>query len=259
MPGAPLNRIQLCGALVVRIEGADVTRALPGAQGRLLFAYLVTHRARQLTRGELSDLLWGDAPPAEAATALRAVLSKLRRALAVGARECLPPGELLRLSLAPDAWVDTEVAAQALHDAQAAVAQQEDVRAWIAAHIALNIGSRVFLPGHENPWVFERRLELQEIGLNSLEALAACAVRLGGPELDTAVRAAGELVTRSPYRESGYGHLMRALAAQGNAAEALLVYERLRVRLREDLGAIPGADLQALHAELLDPRPSGQA
>ena len=50
---------------------------------------------------------------------------------------------------------------------------------------------------------------------------------------------------------------MRALAGQGNSAEALVVYEQMRVRLREELGAIPGPELQTLHGELLNRRGSG--
>jgi len=236
---------------VARIAGVDVTRALPGAQGRLLFAYLVTNRPRLVTRAELAEALWPEAPPSQPANALRALLSKLRRALAVEGWEALPSGELLQLALPRDGWVDTEAATQALHDAQSAVVQGEDVRAWIASHIALNVSSRLFLPGHDSDWLSERRAALEEIRLGALEALAACALRLGGPERDTAVRAGAELVRLAPYRESGYAHLMEALAAQGNSAEALLVFERLRVRLREDLGAIPGSEIQALHSRLL--------
>jgi DNA-binding SARP family transcriptional activator len=44
---------------------------------------------------------------------------------------------------------------------------------------------------------------------------------------------------------------MRALAARGNVAEALLAYDELRRRLREDLGASPSAATQDLHRRLL--------
>ncbi len=229
-----------------------MTAALPGPQGRVLFAYLVTQRERPAGRQELADVLWGEAPPPEASASLRALLSKLRRALDVDGNEMLPAGDLLQLRLPDGAWVDTEAAAQALHDAQAAVAQGNDVRAWIAAHIALNVSSRVFLAGHDNDWVSERRLALDDLRAGALEALATSALRLGGGELDTAVRAASELVRLAPYRESGYAVLIQALAAKGNAAEALLVYDRLRVKLREDLGAVPGPGVQELHASLLD-------
>jgi len=245
------TRIQLCGRLVVRIRGIDVTADLPGAQGRMLFAYLVANRSREATRAELTDLLWVEAPPSQAATALRALLSKLRRALAVDEAVVLPSGELLQMTLPGDSWVDTEAAIQALHDAQSAVANGENVRAWIASHIALNVASRVFLAGLEGDWVNEQRAALGDLRLRALEALAACALRLGGPERDTAVRAATELIRLAPYRESGYVRLMEALVAQGNASEALLVFEQLRVRLREDLGAVPGPEIQALHSRLL--------
>jgi DNA-binding SARP family transcriptional activator len=39
--------------------------------------------------------------------------------------------------------------------------------------------------------------------------------------------------------------------ARGNGAEALRVYEALRARLREELGAAPGLELRDLQAELL--------
>lgn len=46
---------------------------------------------------------------------------------------------------------------------------------------------------------------------------------------------------------------MRALAERGNAAEALRVYDGLRIVLREELGAAPGAEAQRLHRQLLAP------
>ena len=44
---------------------------------------------------------------------------------------------------------------------------------------------------------------------------------------------------------------MQALEEQGNAAEALLVYESLRQRLREELGAVPAEPLQTAYRRLL--------
>ena len=141
----------------------------------MLFAYLVTNRARPVSRAELAEVIWSGGAPSEPANALRALLSKLRHAIAVGGCEARS-GELLQLALPSDVWVDTEAATQALHDAQSAVAQGEDVRAWIASHIALNVSSRVFLVGHDGDWVNERRLALEEIRLRALEALSACAL-----------------------------------------------------------------------------------
>jgi DNA-binding SARP family transcriptional activator len=44
---------------------------------------------------------------------------------------------------------------------------------------------------------------------------------------------------------------MQALAAEGNAAEVLQVYERLRRLLRDELGVAPSAPTQELHRVLL--------
>jgi DNA-binding SARP family transcriptional activator len=45
--------------------------------------------------------------------------------------------------------------------------------------------------------------------------------------------------------------LMETLEARGNTAEALLVYEALRRRLRDELGAAPSSSTQAIHRRLL--------
>jgi DNA-binding SARP family transcriptional activator len=58
-------------------------------------------------------------------------------------------------------------------------------------------------------------------------------------------------VRLAPLRESGYVLLMDTLAAGGNPAEALVVYERLRVLLRDELGVPPGAVAQERHRRLL--------
>jgi DNA-binding SARP family transcriptional activator len=62
---------------------------------------------------------------------------------------------------------------------------------------------------------------------------------------------APELVQLAPYRETGHALRMRALAAAGNTAEALLAFDSLCHLLRDDLGVSPSPDLRALHQELL--------
>ena len=92
---------------------------------------------------------------------------------------------------------------------------------------------------------------LEEIELRALECVGKSSLELGPNELESAIRSGRDLVRLAPHRESGYRVLMRALAAEGNDAEALGVYERLRVRLREDLGVAPSAPTQELYRRLL--------
>jgi SARP family transcriptional regulator, regulator of embCAB operon len=52
-------------------------------------------------------------------------------------------------------------------------------------------------------------------------------------------------------RGRGYRLLMEALARRDNVAEALRVYEELRQKLRDELGADPSSGTQELHRTLL--------
>ena len=113
------------------------------------------------------------------------------------------------------------------------------------------VAERGFLAGEDAPWIDEVRHQLTEIRLRALECYAAAALGLGGTELTAAVRAGRQLTRLAPLRESGYRHLMRALAAQGNLAEALGVYSQLSDCLRDQLGVSPSPASRELYQQLL--------
>ncbi|MBA2461945.1 MAG: DNA-binding protein [Actinobacteria bacterium] len=239
------TRIHLCGRLVARIDGHRVENELPGRQGRLLFAYLALERSRPATRDELTEALWPGTQPAATSSALSALLSKLRRVAPLESR-----GEL-RLDLPREAWVDVEAAREALHRAQAAVARSDWTATWSAGRVTQHIAARELLPGEEAPWLEERRRELEELYLRSLELVGRASVEIGGGELDTAERCGRRLISRAPFRESGYRLLMEVLSTRGDGAEALLVYDELRHRLRDELGIAPSPLTQTIYKRIL--------
>jgi SARP family transcriptional regulator, regulator of embCAB operon len=242
------TRIHLCGAVTVAIKGRRAEAVLPGRQGVALLAFLVLHRDRPSSRDALADALWPSTLPGAPGPALRALLSKLRRALGPGTLLGRDP---IQLVLAPDAWVDVEVATEAVHRAEAAVAADAWPEAWGASRVARSIADRTLLPGHDLPWIDERRRELALVGERADRCVAVCGLALGGQELAAAERAARRLVERNPLDESAAVLFMRALAARGDTGTALLEFDRLRLRLRERLGAAPGPEAQALHRSLL--------
>ena len=127
-----------------------------------------------------------------------------------------------------------------------------DVRsAWALAQVPLNIAGRGLLPGSQADWLEPHRRELEDIRLQALEVIGRAGLRLGGTQLSSVNRAAHGLIETEPYRESGYVLLMEALAAQGNVAEALRVFERLRSLLRDELGTTPSPETLAVHERLL--------
>ena len=242
------TRIHVCGRVVARVRGTRVDGALPGRQGRLLFVFLTLNRRRPTPRPTLLDALWHDGLPDGADSALIALLSKLRRALGHDTHEGRSE---MRLVLEDGAWIDFEAAGEALHRAEGAVVRGDWPSAWVAARIGQHIASRGFLRGEDADWVAETRGVLERRLERSMELAALASLRIGGSELDTAERTARALIAASPYGETGYRLLMETLAQRGERARALLVFEELRRRLREELGSTPSPETQALHRSLL--------
>lgn len=213
----------------------------------VLFAYLVVNRHRPVERSEVIEALWPAMTPDDAGASLSVLLSRLRRA--IGA-DRLKGRRSVRLVLG-DAVVDVEVAEEAIHSAESAVSRADWPRAWTASQTALFVARRMFLAGESAEWVDTVRRRFHEIHLRALEAYGLAALGLGGNEIAAAREAGRSLVGLSPLRESGHRLLMQALAAEGNPGEALAAYERLRVTLRDELGASPSDVTQHLYEQLL--------
>ena len=245
-PGS--TRIQLCGRLVVRFDGQRIEGALPGANGRLLFAYLVLNRRRLLNREEMLIAVYGDDAPPDYHPRLSVLLSKLR---SVVGHDVLRGRAEIELALPSAVFIDVEAAINALHRAESYVAAGEWAEAWGPAGVAYHVATRPLLQSHDRPWLDEWRRRLADVRVRGLECFAAARLGLGGPTLPQAEQCARQLVELAPYRETGHRILMEALERRGNVAEALLVYDRLRVLLRDELGTAPSAPLQSLHRRLL--------
>ena len=244
---APRAQIALAGTLRAEIAGREVAADLPGRQGRALFAYLVVNRHRPVARAELIGVLWpGELPDAPEA-GLSTVLARVRRALGDG----VVTGRAdLHFGLQAD--VDTEQAVAAAGAAERALAAGEPREAMRAAQSALDVIGRPLLAGIEGDWVQSLRAELEALEPGLLEVLGRAALVVGDREhLATAERVARTLAERHPFRESGHALLIEIHGRRGNAAEATLAYDRLRVFLRDELGTVPSSAVSALHEELL--------
>ncbi|MDA0159196.1 AAA family ATPase [Solirubrobacter ginsenosidimutans] len=229
--------LQLCGELRVEVDGRRRERELPGRLGRLLLAYLVLNRHRAVTRDELIDALWAQGAPDDPGATLSTLLSALRRTLGP---ELVVGRSELRLVLPANARLDVE---QAARDVEGGEPER-----------ALAVLEQVLLPELDAPWLDERRRELEEQRLRAFELAARAALARG--DARAAEVASGRLVALAPYREAGYALLMEAQEAQGNVAEALRTFERLRALVRDELGAVPSPELRAAHARLLEPPPA---
>jgi DNA-binding SARP family transcriptional activator/tetratricopeptide (TPR) repeat protein len=214
----------------------------------LLFAYMVLCRDRAMSRDELADAMWPDSAPRSQDGALRTLLSRLRSALGP---DTVVGRDEVALELPGPAWIDIEAAAEQLPRAYEALDRHDARAAWALAQVPLNIAARGLLPGVNANWVEPRRRDLAEMRLQALEVIGRAGLALGGTQLGSVERAGRALIELERFRESGYVLLMEALAAQGNIAEGVRVFERLRRLLRDDLGTAPSREAIAVHARLL--------
>jgi DNA-binding SARP family transcriptional activator len=245
-PGA--TRIQLCGRLVVELDGRRIDDELPGTKGRLLFAYLVLNRDRRMSRDELLTAVYGEEASPDQRPSLSVLLSKLRSVIGP---ELLAGRSEIELVLPRDAFVDVEAAREALHRAESHLAAGDWAEAWGPSGVAYHVARRPLLQGEDRPWLEEWRRRLEDVCLRGLECFAEARLGLGGPTLPQAEDCARRLIELAPYRETGHRILIESLERRGNVAEAMLAYDRLRVLLRDELGIAPSPAMQSLHRRLL--------
>ena len=253
---APL-RIYLAGN--VALEQGEVLmpeRVLPGRQGRLALALLVTERGTAVSVEEIADVLWNGAPPPSWGTALRAIMSKLRSLMAeYGFSDSVAIENAFgcyQLRLPSNTWVDLEVAAKAVHDAEAELRAGNLAAANGNALVAAAISRRPFMTGDDGRWVVQKRRWLRAIRVRALSCRAEVAIAHGDPAL--AVEDAELLIDLEPFYEAAYVLLMRAHDKGGNRAQALQTYDRLRTLLDDQLGASPSPSSEAVYLEILRTR-----
>jgi len=242
-------RVYLTGG--VRVERGDSLvrqRSFSFPFATLAFAYFVCERGRPVPGGELADLFWPDAPPADADTVIHATAHKLRRALtrqALGFNLRVSGRELYELDAPSDTWVDIEAAAGAIHDAEGALRAGRPTDAFGPSAVAHHIARRPFLVGESGPWVQAQRDRLRGILVRALECRGE--VFLWNREILLAVEAAKEAIALEPFRETAHQLLIRAHAALGNAADAKRAYHHCREILATRLGVEPSPQTERVY------------
>jgi predicted ATPase/DNA-binding SARP family transcriptional activator len=243
----------MLGALEVRADDGALLE-VGGSRLRALLIMLALRPGRLVPASELIDGLWADQAPNGAANALQALVSRLRRALPKAVIESRPAGYQLMLDpRATDVvrFEDLLAAgrAQLRHDpAGAAATLREALALWRGPALADVAGTEF------GPAIIAR---LDELRLAAIEQRIDADLLTGVTE--PLVAELEELVMAHPLREPLAARLMRALHACGRRAAALEVYEQVRKRLADELGADPAAELSALHLELLREAPERPA
>ncbi|MFD0902454.1 ATP-binding protein [Actinomadura sediminis] len=245
-------RFGVLGPLEIRTDDDRPVR-VPELKVRLLLAALLAAGGRPVPAERLVRDLWGDALPARPAAALRAKVSQLRRAL----DDAEPGARALVAARAPGyAFAAAPGAVDALRfESLAARAEPAPAsRASVLTEALALWRGPAFADFADVPFAVAAAARLEERRLTAREDLAEARLALG--EHRALVADLTDLAGRHPLRERLQAALMRALYGSGRQHEALQCYERVRNRLRDELGLDPGPELAALHQAILRQDPS---
>ena len=220
------------------------TSSVPGARRRALLAALARARGRVVGVDRLVDTLWPDDPPADAAQALYNHVSRIRGQLgpAGGRLSHRSAGYVLELG---DDELDASVARRVA--AELPELPPETVLERAPEALALWRGPALEeFRGHPRARTAEA-VALDELKLRLQDELLRARIDVGD---DRAVAEARSAVAADPLRERGVLLLMRALAGEGRAAEAMTVGTAYRRRLVDETGLDPGPALARLEQDI---------
>jgi DNA-binding SARP family transcriptional activator/tetratricopeptide (TPR) repeat protein len=244
--------LRVLGPLAGWRNGAPLSLGEP--RQRAVLGLLALNAGTSVHRDALVDALWGHDPPATAVNLVQAYVGRLRRVLDVGRPPRDPAGVLVSTGTSYRLQVDTE---------------QLD---WLAFRDRVGRAATACSSGDELTGceLYERALELWQG-----EPLADVDTVRGQPTVTMVARAwvaaigdyarAGiavgstervlpylwALTERDALNEKAHALLMVALAAAGQQAAALRVFDDIRHRLDAHLGIRPGVELHDAQVRIL--------
>jgi DNA-binding SARP family transcriptional activator len=211
-------RVRVLGRLELDVDG-EVLAPPPGRPARSLLGWLALHRGMQ-SRAAVAAALWPDVLDSSARASLRTALTAVRRSF--GPATAAIRADRERVGLSDDVLVDVGEFDRLL--------DHGDPRS------ALELARGELLADLDDDWVLRARDRHRD---RCGQALAAMAEAAGEPS--EAVAWARRRAELDPFDEAAHRELMTALDAAGERASALAVYDRLRARMRRELGLAPGA------------------
>jgi predicted ATPase/DNA-binding SARP family transcriptional activator len=218
-----------------------------GLRLRALLTLLLMQPNRVVPTHRLVDAMWQETPPENPVNALHQVVRRLRGQLGPLGDwlQTRPPGYVLAVD--PQS-IDSEcfeagcrrAREQASKDPRAALATLD-------AALALWRGPAYaeFVEGFAQA----AAVRLEELRIAAYEERTELLLRMGA--VADSVAAARRLTEQVPLRDRPVELLMRALAAEGRAAEALATLRAHREALADELGLDPGPGLRELEGQIL--------
>jgi predicted ATPase/DNA-binding SARP family transcriptional activator len=216
-------------------------------KAKTLVKLLAVEPAHRLHRDLLVDQLWPDLDPDAARNNLHQALHAARRALStigVDGADALALRDDL-VVLAPDGRLVTDI--DEFQDAVEQASATED-RTALAAALSRWHGELLPEDAYE-PWAQRHANRIREWRTTLVMKLVEEGLAERDPQ--AAVALLEPIVTANPLHEPAHRAMMGALATAGRHAEALMLFERLRAVLQQELAADPEPQTRQVYRELL--------
>lgn len=231
----------------VQVADGDHAITIDSTRERAVLATLAVHAERTVSAARLIEGIWGTDPPETAGNTLHSHISHLRKAIGPEALVTTSAGYRLEL---PASSIDASEFERLLTDGSAALDAGDPTTAAKAFTEALDLWrGEPFTDLADGEFRLAQERRFGELHLLVRERLASAQLALGGHE--RAIPDLEAFVAEHPYRERPWSLLMLALYRAGRQADALRTYQRLRMRLADDLGIDPSDSVRRLEERIL--------
>lgn len=238
--------IELFGGLTAVHRGERVIRFATLKTASLL-AYLAYYRSKTHQRETVSELLWPDSDPAQGRSRLSTLLSYLRNLLEPSG---IPSGSVLisdrnSLRLNPDLVVtDCMKFENLIHSAE----KEESERRGFLLEEAISLYGAGLLPGCYEEWAIQEQEKLGKKFITANLLFSEYLEKTGN--LEDALQSMSNVARYNAYSEEASRGQMRILAKMGRSGEAMEVFSRLEIRLKEEFDILPDRETRSLCDEI---------
>jgi DNA-binding SARP family transcriptional activator len=249
-------RVRTFGGLSVAGDGCrDI---LIPASCRPVLGYMLVHRRRHVSRGELAEALWSTRDGQRARHCLATALWRLRKGFAAaGVRVDVVDRDTIGIERGAHVWVDA-LAFEARIEPRRTVPPEHlgpaDLR---RLRHAVRLYRGDYLAGIDSDWASFERQRLRDLYCDGLAQLMLA--HGAAAEWRAATTWGRTLCRAEPLREDVHRFLMTTAANAGDRAGAIAQYRQCERILGRELGIEPMPETQALYRRLLGSATHGEA
>ncbi len=228
------------------------TDAWTTKRARDIFCYIATSGHRRVDKEILIDAFWGDDDPAAIEKNFHPTISHIRKAL--NSNQSFKQNFLVfrdgayQLNSEPSYSIDTEEFEAAIAAAEKAKRDKDAENFRENLEIANEVYRGEYMAGVYEDWAEERRNFYAEQHSRVLNALAKLAFT--DKSWSNALKFAGEVLKKDPFREDAHRLIMKVHAAQGKRSAVVEQFETLQKLLKKELGVAPAPETRRIFQEL---------